>query len=314
MATSSDDVIWQLINNGFCSYKSKIETNTFCRNKFNVTGLCTRQSCPLANSRYATVIEKDGICYLKMKTIERSHMPANLWESIPLHKNYAKALEEIDKHLIYWPKFIIHKVKQRFTKITQYLIRMRKLKKKEDDQRIPVIYRKKVEKRLDKREQRALQVSRLDQKIKKEIIERLKKGTYGDIYNFDQTSFDTVLDEQGMPLEEEQEIEDEFVGEIDEDFGEINDIENNLGDDDLSFDEDNPFNSNNDEENDGNERNSNNENNQDFFEPDDIGELDKLFKSYTDKDLQTPINKKKRKYIEIEMEKEDDIQDTNKDI
>jgi len=177
-----------------------------------------------------------------------------------------------------------------------------------------VIYRKKVEKRLDKREQRALQVSRLDQKIKKEIIERLKKGTYGDIYNFDQTSFDTVLDEQGMPLEEEQEIEDEFVGEIDEDFGEINDIENNLGDDDLSFDEDNPFNSNNDEENDGNERNSNNENNQDFFEPDDIGELDKLFKSYTDKDLQTPINKKKRKYIEIEMEKEDDIQDTNKDI
>jgi protein MAK16 len=227
-----DEVIWQAINQGFCSFKVKTVTQTFCKNPYNVTGLCNRSSCPLANSRYATVVEKEGVCYLYVKTIERAHMPNRLWEKIKLSGDYLKAIDQIHQELAYWPNFIVHKCKQRLTKITQYLIRMRKLKL----QVRPVIVGiKKKEERVEARKQkRAEAAANIDDKIKKELLDRLAKGTYEGIYNFPQKSFEQVIEENqleeaeqdGEQAEYEEEREDqsepvrEFVADIDGDAGE----------------------------------------------------------------------------------------------
>ena len=214
-----DEMIWQVINHHHCSFKVSTkmqggDTQNFCRNKHNVTGLCNRSSCPLANSKYATIIEEKGRCYLYMKTIERAHSPKNLWQRVKLNRNYAKALEQIDSHLEYWPKFLVHKNKQRLTKITQYLIRMKRLALKVRPKMVTVPARKeKVER---KREAKAEVASNVDREIEKELLSRLQSGTYQDIYNFPQRTYNKVLDEEGTQMELEEEDDRDRLSDVEE--------------------------------------------------------------------------------------------------
>jgi len=207
-----DTVIWNIIspsNGGFCTFRRKLPNcpTRFCKNQYNVLGICHPLACPLANSRYATIREHKGECYLLMKTIERAHLPSRQWEHVKLSKDYMTALKQIDQHLMWWPKWNIHKCKLRLTRIHQYLIRARKLALSIQPKLVRIW--KPFERQQEIREQKAEIAAKITNVVKAELLERLHEGVYEGIYNFPLQQYNEIMEEKGVSEDSEPDNEQE---------------------------------------------------------------------------------------------------------
>lgn len=177
----ADENIWNLIGpkNKFCSFKMPTETEYLCKNENNVTGMCDFFSCPLANSKYATVREIKGRLYLFKKEPERVNTPNKQYEKILLNEFYDKALLEIEELLTFWDPALVHKCKQKLGKLTQYLIRKHEIETNE--QKVKYIARRKKTLKLERgRSQKILDRLDIESEIKQELDFRLEEGLFGD--------------------------------------------------------------------------------------------------------------------------------------
>lgn len=177
----SDELIWQILDKQFCSYKRTGIDQDMCSHPLNVYQVCKRIFCPLSNSRYATIIEKKGKIYLLLKSPEKTHLPNQQWDKILLSENYEQGLKDIDALLQFWDHRVRRRCKIRFTKIKLYLRRMRRLRMSIR----PGLthFKKRQERRLDSREERALNVAKVENRIQEELLNRLRTGVYGTIYD-----------------------------------------------------------------------------------------------------------------------------------
>ena len=80
--------------------------------------------------------------------------------------------------------------------------------------------KKKLERRLDKREVKALKAAKLSVKIKEELLSRLKDGVYGGIYNFPE-----IPEMDDVEAEESESESEDFVAAYDDELMSAQDIE-----------------------------------------------------------------------------------------
>lgn len=144
-------------------------------------------------------------------------MPAKMWEKVKLKGGVENVRGQIQKHLQYMPEFYKAKCQVRYERIQEYLRRIDRLAT-DPNQPLLTVKKSKVVKREAKREARAKKVALVENAIERELLDRLQKGVYGDIYNLPQKTFQSVLDKHGaqQEMEEEEGDEVEYVEESEE--------------------------------------------------------------------------------------------------
>ena len=155
---------------------------------------------------------------------ERAHTPAKLWERILLSRDKEEALAKIECELQYWSPFLLDKCKLRLERLQEVQKQLHKILVRAKDQPLLTSKTNKVERRERSRENKARAAAKLELTIEKELVDRLRQGVYGDMYNLHQKAFESVLESHGkaMKLSENEdsnaEEEYEFVEGDDEEL------------------------------------------------------------------------------------------------
>uniref|UniRef100_A0A182T7K7 Ribosomal_L28e domain-containing protein n=1 Tax=Anopheles maculatus TaxID=74869 RepID=A0A182T7K7_9DIPT len=105
-----------ILNPKFCSFRGK---GNVCRNEDNLTGICSRQACPIVYTQYATVREEHGAIFLYMKRVNRHASPPGYhWEKLKLSCDSNVAVYQLKEHLLMQSLWIKNKCMEDFWKIT----------------------------------------------------------------------------------------------------------------------------------------------------------------------------------------------------
>jgi protein MAK16 len=142
----------------------------------------------------------------------------------------------VDEKLQYWPRFYVHKCKQRLTRLTQVRIRQGRILREElrlGEKNVARLAPK-IRRREETRERKAESAAKVEREIERELLERLTSGAYGERpMNVDEGIWRKVLrglerKEKGEEvLEDEEELEEEVEAEV-EYVSDIEESENEL--------------------------------------------------------------------------------------
>ena len=207
---TTDDNLWSIIGDEKnCRFKFKTKNKNFCTNKLNPSGVCEKTSCPLVNSKHASVFKKGKRLFLATKELEGKHrLVRNLnqdfvkWE-IPLD-NEQTALKFIKEKLEDFDTLAATACVNKFKLLKNYLFR--KQNKQKETKVFYLSIKKKQEKKLKKYENKALRNAFLEKNTKRALLERLEQGLYENVYTFAALKTKEVVQTKVEDIEELERI------------------------------------------------------------------------------------------------------------
>eukprot|EP00477_Mikrocytos_mackini_P002312 GAHX01002558.1.p1 GENE.GAHX01002558.1~~GAHX01002558.1.p1 ORF type:complete len:242 (-),score=69.52 GAHX01002558.1:35-718(-) len=210
---TNQSILWSIIGaSETCKYLRKTADNKFCTNKYNLTGLCREDFCPLVRKTNTTITKKNKKVYLSIKTPQTSlfnKVDEYVHTELPTDKE--EAIRYLKEHLTSEKAEVVSKCITKYILFTDYYKNKEKTKKEKERNAnlFTTIYKKKLERKIIRREQRALRNAKLEKTVKDELLERLTNNVYEGIYSFEKEFIGEHVNDETNEIKEKVDIEEE---------------------------------------------------------------------------------------------------------